>query len=150
MIHILIVEDEEAMQATLAIAFRQLLAQFPGALVTLASTLEQGIDYVKRQPSPELAIVDLTLPGSTWQNTLSHIGEFDDRSATVIVTGHSELAVRELLSRPTIPIVHKDGSMWKCIIMAAVTALHQRSENLVASAQKLKEAKEIFANASAA
>lgn len=77
----LVVEDEPSMQ----IVLREFLERF--GRVCVAGDLNQALSEMRRIPPPDFIFLDLALPGSNPENTLSHIQELrrHNPSATLVV-----------------------------------------------------------------
>lgn len=146
---ILVIEDDYGMRMALKEAFAVLIERFPSASVILTATLEAGLKEICVIPAPDVTILDLGLPGSTWRDTLARIAEFDDFSPVIIVSGHPEDEIRALLTRQEIEVIHKDPTMWKKIPKAIMRALarFRKPNNFQVIDENLRQMKEIIANA---
>jgi two-component system response regulator RegA len=83
---LLLVEDDETLRRRLARAFRD-----RGLLVTEAGSAETAIEAA-RSDSPELAVVDLRLPGASGLDLVRELLALDPATAVVVLTGYGSIA----------------------------------------------------------
>jgi DNA-binding NtrC family response regulator len=113
-------------------------SSFPDAEITLVGTFAHALAAVNSYPVPEVVLLDLSLPDSSFADTLARVGEIEAQSAVVIVTGHPASKVREILQSPEIEIVEKTPDMLtsNILIAAIVRALTRRGAQ---ETEKLKQ-----------
>lgn len=80
----LVVDDEEAIRK----AFTALLEQ-AGCRVATAATSDEAIAAMKRE-APDIAFVDLVMPGGSGVQVLRAIRELDDTLPVIVVTGYPD------------------------------------------------------------
>ena len=83
---LLLVEDDEILRRRLALAFRD-----RGLAVTEAGSAEAAIDAA-RKDSPELAVVDLRLPGASGLDVVRELAALDPATVVVVLTGYGSIA----------------------------------------------------------
>jgi two-component system response regulator RegA len=83
---LLIVEDDDVLRARLARAFRA-----RGFEVGEAGDAESGVRLAREDP-PELALVDLRLPGASGLDAVRALRELDPGTAIVVLTGYGSIA----------------------------------------------------------
>jgi CheY-like chemotaxis protein len=116
---ILIVEDEEPMAQLLEKLVKPLRQHFPNSEVILANRMEQALSILSTFPSPDVMLLDLTLPDSTLEQTIAKIDQIEGQCPVVLVTGHAREKVLKLLGRD-IPIVEKAPAMLETNILVRV------------------------------
>lgn len=82
---LLIVDDDEALRERLARAFRE-----RGFEVQTAKDVEQALSLARREP-PELALVDLKMPGRSGLELLAELLRLDPETKVVVLTGYSSV-----------------------------------------------------------
>lgn len=107
--NILIVEDD-AMDAQLSErALKPIMEAFPGASVSIVSSLDLARDIARTQiPPPLLAIIDPGLPDM--EKTIEHLHEFEDKMPVVILTGRQPEEVASRVDH-AIQIVNKNDAL---------------------------------------
>jgi two-component system response regulator RegA len=83
---LLIVEDDDVLRSRLARAFRA-----RGFEVREAADTESGLRLAREDP-PELALVDLRLPGSSGLDAVRSLRELDPSTSVVVLTGYGSIA----------------------------------------------------------
>lgn len=83
---LLIVEDDEALRSRLARAFES-----RGLDVRTAATAEQAEALVDEEP-PELALVDLRMPGKGGLDLIPRLKQADPATRIVVLTGYGSIA----------------------------------------------------------
>lgn len=83
---LLLVEDDETLRRRFARAFRD-----RGLVVTEAGSAEEAI-AAARSDSPELAVVDLRLPGASGLDFVRELLALDPSTAVVVLTGYGSIA----------------------------------------------------------
>ncbi len=83
---LLIVEDDDVLRARLARAFRA-----RGFEVREAADAESGLRLAREDP-PELALVDLRLPGGSGLDAVRSLRELDPSTSVVVLTGYGSIA----------------------------------------------------------
>ena len=83
---LLIVEDDDVLRSRLARAFRA-----RGFEVGEAGDAESGVRLAREDP-PELALVDLRLPGASGLEAVRALRELDPSTAIVVLTGYGSIA----------------------------------------------------------
>jgi len=83
---LLVVEDDEVFRERLAQAMRA-----RGLLVTAAEDGDAGLEHA-RSESPELALVDLRLPGMGGLEVVRGLVEIDATTKIVVLTGYGSIA----------------------------------------------------------
>jgi len=83
---LLIVEDDDVLRSRLARAFRA-----RGFEVGEAGDAESGVRLAREDP-PELALVDLRLPGASGLEAVRALHELDPGTAIVVLTGYGSIA----------------------------------------------------------
>jgi len=83
---LLIVEDDPALRERLVRAMRD-----RGFEATGVAEASAAIDHA-RQESPELALVDLRLPGESGLNVIRELRELDPSTIVVVLTGYGSIA----------------------------------------------------------
>jgi two-component system, response regulator RegA len=83
---LLIVDDDERFRMRLAQAFRE-----RGFEVSSAGTYDEAVDAAKME-SPELALVDLRLPGRSGLDVVQTLREIDTTTRIVVLTGYGSIA----------------------------------------------------------
>lgn len=132
------------MADTLHVAFKRLLCLYPDALIILAPNLAKAKQYLAEEPPPDVVILDIGLPDSTWMETLAEVPSIEERSGVIIVTGHPESEVRAFLNAPEVEIVHKDNTMWRNLIAAFVRLFERRSKHLARADECLTEVRQLL------
>lgn len=96
--HVLVVDDEQAIRD----AFRSTFER-AGYTVTSAATGEEAIAALRREP-PDIAFVDLVMPGTSGVQVIRAIHDIDETLPVVIVTGYpdSELMHQALAYSPLV------------------------------------------------
>lgn len=120
---ILVVEDD-AMSGELILArLDKVRAFFPNSKIILVDTMLKALACVAEYPSPDVALLDLSLPDSTIRETIDQIPTFERVCPVVIVTGHMPSTVQELLGNKKIEIVQKggEGLKWVDALIGAIT-----------------------------
>lgn len=106
-IRILIVEDDERFASIAVNLIQPIMKAFPGSSVLHVKTIDAALVAVSEMVAPDITLLDLTLPPSNLQDTLAHLDTLEDRTAVVIVTGHSEEEVRRIIGQRPTPVVLK-------------------------------------------
>jgi two-component system response regulator RegA len=83
---LLIVDDDEVLRSRLARAFRE-----RGYEVREAGDAEAGLGLAREDP-PEMALVDLRLPGASGLDAVRGLLELDPTTAVVVLTGYGSIA----------------------------------------------------------
>jgi two-component system response regulator RegA len=83
---LLIVEDDDVLRSRLTRAFRA-----RGYEVREAADAESGLRLAREDP-PELALVDLRLPGSLGLDAVRSLRELDPSTSVVVLTGYGSIA----------------------------------------------------------
>ncbi len=131
MTEIFVVEDDPGMGIVLRMNLKRLLDRFTGSVLVIARTYGEVRERLLRYPPPDFIILDLNLPDSNMEETLSHYEELQEHSAVVIVTGQSKEKVMALLRNPEkAEVISKtagglDGNM---LIAACARALNWKRE----------------------
>lgn len=141
---ILIVEDDQqGMGEIVQRRLEVLREKFPRAEIVLVGTLADGLRVLATIPHPDVTFLDLGLPDSTWTATLQRVPEIDDMSPVIIITGHAEDKVRELLTRPEVEVIQKTPAMFARLLGAIAAALARRQasnhEKIAANLELLRE-----------
>lgn len=149
-LRILIVEDQPSMAAVLAHKVDKLRRWFPKAEVLTRHTMAEALALISIDPPPDSILLDLSLPDSDMKETISRVASFTQRSAVVIITGHTGHEVEELLIGQEVEVLRKTGPVFQSddIIRAIVRAMMRRktvqSEQRMAKfAQVLQQLQEI-------
>lgn len=150
-LQILVVEDQEPMANAILDKLEFLRARFPTARLTCVGTFREGVDVVSQIPHPDVVLLDLGLPDSEWRQTIARIDEFEKRSPVLIVTGHPEDKVRELLAingAARIEVLRKDPGMWGPLIEYVARAMARgKSDNMERITENLRLLREMIDNA---
>jgi len=95
---ILVVDDEESIRETFRMAFER-----AGYTVVTASTGEEAIGMLRKE-LPDIAFVDLVMPGSSGVQVIRAIRERDKNLPVVVVTGYpdSELMYQAMAYSPLV------------------------------------------------
>ncbi len=83
---LLIVDDDEAFRTRLARAFRD-----RGLDVRCAAHAAEALPFARAE-SPELAVVDLRMPGASGLDLVSQLKEIDPATNVVVLTGYGSIA----------------------------------------------------------
>ena len=83
---LLLVEDDEILRGRLARAFRD-----RGLVVTESGSAESAIE-IAREDSPELAVVDLHLPGASGLEVVRTLTALDPATVVIVLTGYGSIA----------------------------------------------------------
>ncbi len=83
---ILLVDDDDALRERLARALRE-----RGFEVSTASDYDQAVDLA-REDSPEMAVIDLRMPGRSGLEVVRALQEIDPQTRTVVLTGYGSIA----------------------------------------------------------
>lgn len=145
-LQILVVEDMDMMAEAIRDKLGILHRKFPDARITIVGNWKDGIDVVSQVPHPDVVLLDLGLPDSEWKLSIERVDEFDRRSPVIIVTGHPEDKVKELLllaNSPHIEVLRKDAGMWGKLIdcIARAMARHKTGsmDRIADNIRKLRE-----------
>lgn len=145
-LQILVVEDMAMMADAIREKLSVLQHKFPDSRITIVGTWKDGIDVVSQVPHPDVVLLDLGLPDSEWRNSIERVDDFDRRSPVIIVTGHPEEKVRELLllaNSPHIEVLRKDSNLWDKLIdyIARAMARHKTGsmDRIKANIRTLRE-----------
>lgn len=148
---ILIVEDDlNGLGMILSTRLKPLKSRFPDAEIILVNRMEDGLRVVGEMPHPDVTFLDLGLPDSAWEKTARRVNEFDDKSPVIIITGHAEEQVREIMRRPEIEILVKNPDMFGKLFAAIARALTRgRTGNLERARQNIRMMREFIDHAPA-
>lgn len=83
---LLLIDDDSTLRTRLARAF-----EARGLLVTTASTFDEAIARAKDDP-PELALVDLRLPGGSGIDIVRELRAADPTTTIIVLTGYGSIA----------------------------------------------------------
>jgi ActR/RegA family two-component response regulator len=83
---ILVVDDDERLRGRLARAFED-----RGFEVVVAAGFEEAVERA-REDSPELAVVDLRMPGHTGLDVVRELKRIDETTRIVVLTGYGSIA----------------------------------------------------------
>ncbi len=111
-LHFLVIEDDPGIVAVYDQKLKQVHDFFPKATITFTSNLDEARKIAKSLPYPDFTILDLTLPGSAWYETLLLVPEFSAHSPLLIISGQPEEKIRAALNSPDIPIVQKSPELF--------------------------------------
>lgn len=150
---ILVVEDDQTgIAVIMQTRLSALKAHFPHSEVILVGTLADGLRVVSQMPCPDVTFLDLGLPDSAWQNTIRRVHEFEQHSPVIIITGHPQQKVQELMDQANqggIEIIEKDSRMWGKLFQAIARALARGpKKDLEQVAQNLATLREMIDHAS--
>lgn len=146
--NILIIEDQAEMAASIQSALSIVKDRFPDATVTIASTLAAGRAFIDSIPAPDVVVLDLELPDSGWRATVSLVDVIEERSPVVIITGHPEGIIRELLTNPAVEILSKGPCFFENLLGYVIRAV-KRGGKLQQVADNLNRMKDLLPNAPA-
>ncbi len=149
---ILIVEDDPGIVLVYQRKLETLLKAFPEAVTTFATTLAEAKHIVAQAPYQDVIVLDLTLPGTEWEETVAAVPELSMNSALFIVTGQPEEKVRAMLSNPDIEVLHKTPELFfgHAFLEAIARAINRRTEKGTARIYgNLQAMKEYIAEAAA-
>ncbi len=150
---ILIVEDDPGIVLVYEKKLALLLKAFPDAVKTFATTLAEARRIAAEVPYQDVIVLDLTLPGTDWEETVAAVPELSMNSALFIVTGQPEEKVRAMLSNPDIEVLHKTPELFfgNSFLEAIARVLNRRTEKSTARIYgNLQAMKEYIAEAAAA
>jgi DNA-binding NtrC family response regulator len=148
LIHILLVEDDPIASGRIMELVAPLIEAFPGSRITPVRSMGEARLIIDRTPSPDVVLLDLTLPDSMIEETLARIESIEDRSPVVIVTGTSKDRVLRLLKGRRVEIAEKDvifrerGALVKFVGRAMEAwrgQRFQRLDALIAQAKALEK-----------
>lgn len=144
MLRILIVDDQPTMQAALDLMLEPLRLAWPDCVIIKADTFEQAVAIANKLPSPDVILLDLSLPDSTMESTLLRLSELSNRCPVVIITGHREESLKSAGFKDEVPVIFKDSSfIGEKIIRAiciAITVFRQNEwDRMERNIQRMKE-----------
>lgn len=114
--------------------------KFPDADLQRVGSRAEGLRIVRETPRPDCVFLDLGLPDSVWTETLNTVDEFETESPVIIVTGHPEQMVMDLLANKEIQVIHKDDAMWGKLLGAILRAIQRgKSDTLAENIRRMKE-----------
>lgn len=136
--HFLIVEDDPGILLVYEKKLTAIRRAFPNSILSFTPSLAEAKRIASTPPFPDLVILDLTLPGSTWQETLAETRAFVDRSALLIVTGQPIEKVRSVLLDPEIEVLQKTPELFSgnAILETIARVLNHRAEKVTARLQR--------------
>lgn len=120
---ILIVEDSRTKAKLMEELVKPLKDRFPGSSVILAERMVDALAIIMQDPSPDIVMLDLSLPDSNWKDTILKLDEIEDRAPVVIVTAHPEQAVRDLMEGRDTPIVDNGPGFIDRILTTIIRAI---------------------------
>lgn len=110
-LRILIVEDDPLFSEIAAGLVRPILDAFPESVVVSVQTAEAALKAISEIPTPDVTLLDLTLPPFGVEETLRHLSTLEEKTAVVILTGHKEEFVRQFIGQRDTPIIEKTKAM---------------------------------------
>lgn len=110
-VRILIVEDDDNFAAVASTLIQPIMRAFPGSSVLHVKTIEAMLAAVAEIAAPDITLLDLSLPPSGIRETLAHLDALEERTAVVIITGHSREEVRAIIGQRATPIVEKSPAL---------------------------------------
>lgn len=136
-LNILIVEDDPVMGPYIIAEVSALRTKYPDATLTLVRTKESALRIVRDNFPPDAVLLDLTLEDSGFEETLASVDEIDERSAVVIITGHSRDRIKPMLRNSQIEIITKkpDTINGSTLIRALCRALLRKND----ATQRIKD-----------
>lgn len=148
-LHILIIEDDkEGMAEEIYRRLHLIREKFPEARISIVGTKSEGMIIVGSIPRPDCVFLDLGLPDSTWMQTIESVDEIESQSPVIIITGHPEKMVMDLLKNKEIQVIHKDETMWGKLLGAILRAISRgKSDPLGENIRRMKEILSQYATA---
>lgn len=111
-LRILVIEDDKIFGEAIQTKLRSVEKMFSGAIFILVKTLAAARVVLSEAPYPDVAILDLTLEDSGFEQTLSAYSELEEKCPILIVSGHDPKRIVQELKGKEVPILSKDPSMW--------------------------------------
>lgn len=150
-IKILLVEDDHLSADLVQNTLKPIVDRFPDGEILLAGTMAAAEEIASNVPHPDIVILDLSLPDSTREETLSTIPRFLDRSPVLVITGWPDPDLHEAVLKTGAGLLKKidlnKRSLFKTII-ATILSWKGDTPRMKAIRENLREAYEILDNAS--
>lgn len=125
---ILIVEDEKSVGMLIQERIQFLFSKFPNSEIRLVTTWNEAVRIAQAAPSPDISLVDLSLPAQDFESTISKLDEIDNYSPVVIVSGHPKDQILQLLQNKEILVIEKGENNWlDRLVVAIIETLHIRN-----------------------
>lgn len=124
----LVVEDDRTVAYFVEGQLAAIREAFPHAVIQLVHTWKDAGRVIFADPAPTVILMDLSMPGSTREETIARVAEIEERSAVIIITGHNEDDVRRMLGESKVEILRKDPRLMSqgFLIRAIVRALSRK------------------------
>jgi two-component system nitrogen regulation response regulator NtrX len=121
--HILVVDDERAIQSTL-----RAVLEDEGYRVTAAGTAEDGVARVTEE-APDLVFLDIWMPGADGLEALAEIKRLRPETAVVMISGHGTIETAVKATRlGAYDFIEKPLSLEKTLLAATRALEHSRLE----------------------
>lgn len=100
-LHILIVEDSDAVSMAIAKMVRPLIGHFPDSKVTIVTSLRAALKIIfgEDQAAPDITILDLNLDDAAMGETVTHLDSIADHTPLVIISGMPRHVVESEIRR---------------------------------------------------
>lgn len=110
---ILIVEDEQPVADVLERLVAPLKDSFPGSQVILATRMADALEIIGSIPSPDITLLDLSLPDSSIEETIGRLRDIEAVCPVVIVTGHATERVIAMMGDLKVPVIDKSIALFE-------------------------------------
>lgn len=120
MLRVLIVEDEPNVAVMLELIIAPILKEWPNSTITKVRSFAEAEKIINSLPFPDVAIVDLTLPDSSMEQTIKNLSTLNARCPVVIITGHPREALIRLGLPFDAPVVFKNDEINPNVIVNAI------------------------------
>lgn len=99
------------MQQIIASVIEHIRLAWPNSTVQTAESFDSAIEIVNRLPCPDIVLLDLSLPDSTMEETISRLGQITDRCPVLIITGHTPDELSKAGFEGQVPVMQKGGDL---------------------------------------
>lgn len=150
-IHILVVEDDLAIQVLIERTVNVLLKAFQGSMITPVPNWTDALVVLSRDDPPDVAVIDLGLPDSVIEDTISRLKEVEAVCPVVVVTGCADAETIKIIESMGIEVIMKSPDFTLRIVRAigrllisrktkhAEKALGEQADSIRSNIARIKE-----------